>query len=664
MSRQDLRRRDDEDVSTLHRKVLAYETDMRRLVSELFLLQSTRKPLAGRLKDLQDALAESNAYVDEVLGTRWWKMRTIVRRLIGRGADLPRPDTRVEDRETLDDRYQHWLVLNAPRESDLERMRSVAACLSYKPKFSVLMPAYQTPERYLRAAIESVVAQTYTHWQLCIVDDASPSRHVADIAREYMAADPRIVLAIRTQNGHIAQASNTALEMATGEFIALLDHDDVLQPDALFENAVALNARPELDMLYSDEDKIDDFGRRSGPYFKPDWAPDTFLTKMYTSHLGVYRRTILTEIGGFRNGFEGAQDYDLVLRFTERTDRIGHIPRVLYSWRLHPASTSQNPQAKDYAYVNAQRAIADALDRRGEGGSVRPAVAGAGHWDIRYEVQRLQKVSVIIPTRNGALEVRRCLDSLFGRTTYPDYEVVLLDNGSDRADALALFAAYKRSEPYRFRYVRYDVPFNYAKINNVAVEHTSGRYLLFLNNDTEIVHGDWMTAMVEYAQRPSIGAVGAKLLYADATIQHAGVVLGIGGIAGHSHRHQPRTTGGYANNVALTTNYAAVTAACMMVRRQTFVDVGGFDETFPIAYNDVDFCLRLLECGLYNVCLPHVEVFHLESQSRGYDTDAASIERDMTERARLQTRWQQAWSNDPFYSPHLSLNAEDFRLAP
>ncbi len=637
--------------------MLAFEIDFRRLAVEAFSDRS-------RALRLEDVIRQYDQFADRVEQTIWWRLRRKIRRLQRRPVDIVRPSAHVSAPAIEQNRYDDWLRHNSPRASDLDRLRDVSVLLPRQPTFSILMPIYQTPERYLRAAVESVLAQAYQNWELCVVDDASPSSGPADVIREYAARDPRIGLSVRRENGHIARASNDALAMARGEFIALLDHDDVLTADALFENALALNREPDLDMLYSDEDKIDESGRRSGAYFKPDWSPDTFLTKMYTGHLAVMRRSLVEEIGGFRAEFTGSQDYDLVLRISERTQRIHHIPRVLYSWRLHSESTSQSASAKTYAYEAALGTLQQALDRRGEGGQVTPSHAGLGHYTVRYSIRSFDRVSIVVPTRNGAFDVRRCLDSLFARTDYPNYEVVLMDNGSDRTDALELFASYRRTEPLRFRYLRHDRPFNFSELNNVAVRTSTAPYLLFLNNDTEILHDDWLTAMVEYAQRPSIGAVGAKLIYGNDTIQHAGVVLGIGGIAGHSHRHLDRSAGGYANNVRLTTNYSAVTAACLMLRRDVFTAVGGFDETFPVAYNDVDLCLRIRERGLYNVYLPHVELMHYESQTRGYDVDAESIERDRNERARLQQRWQQAWSVDPFYSPHLTLGAENFGYAP
>ena len=464
-------------------------------------------------------------------------------------------------------------------------------------------------------------------------------------------------------NGHISAASNAAIEMATGEFIALLDHDDMITADALFHYALVINEDPLVDMIYSDEDKIDDSGARFGAFFKPDWSPDRFLSIMYTSHLGVYRTEAVRRIGGFRLGLEGSQDYDLVLRLTETTDRVRHIPRVLYHWRVHPESTTAGMDVKPYARVAAVRAISEALERRQEPGTVAWHENMPGSYTVRYRIDVPKRVSVIVPTRDHATDVNRCLESLFGLTDYPDFEVVLLDNGSRDFHALLAFDEWSRREPVRFKLVRHDIPFNYSAINNYAVEKGStGEYVLFLNNDTEIISADWMSAMVEQAQRGSIGAVGAKLLYADNRIQHAGVVLGIGGIGGHAFRFFDADHLGYYNSLQTVTNYSAVTAACMMMRRSVFDEVRRFDEQLGVAYNDVDLCLRIREAGYHIVYVPHAVLYHYESQSRGYDVSPDQVERDAREKAYMEERWRFSSIRDPYYNPNLTLLREDFSL--
>ncbi len=434
----------------------------------------------------------------------------------------------------------------------------------------------------------------------------------------------------------------------------------MLAPDALFAVALLLNRKPDTDFVYSDEDKIDDLDRRSEPYFKPEWSPDSFLARMYTGHLAVFRRALVAEAGGFRPGFEGSQDYDLVLRVTERTQRIEHVPRVLYHWRIHPESTAAGGTSKRYAFEAGRRAIEEALERRGEPGRVEE-LPEAGSYVVRYVIRKPGKVSVIVPTRDHGADVDRCLASIFARASDQDFEVVIVDNGSTQRASLAVFERWAAAEK-RVRIVRHAVPFNFAEINNYAVTQTTGRYLLFLNNDTEVVSGDWMEAMVEQAQRPSIGAVGVKLLYPDGTVQHGGVVTGIGGVAGHSHKYADAATGGYFNMLRTTNNYSAVTGACMMVRRDVFERASGFDERLAIAFNDVDFCLRLRALGLYNVYLAHVVLYHYESKSRGADDEGAKRTRFHAERDRMRERWGAALACDPHYSPHLTVTSEDFAI--
>jgi GT2 family glycosyltransferase len=543
-------------------------------------------------------------------------------------------------------------------------MRDLLPLLAQRPTFSILMPVYETPEKYLRAAIESVQLQAYPDWELCIADDASQKQHVREVLEEYAADDPRIKIVYRETNGHIAEASNSALAIATGNFIALLDHDDLLAAEALFENALVINRHPDVDLIYSDEDKIDEHDRRRDPYFKPDWSPDSLLSRNYVSHLGVYRRSLVEEVGGFRTGFEGSQDYDLVLRVTERTNRIEHIPRVLYHWRIHSESTAFSRKQKGYAYDAAERAISEALERRGEPGRVEGLELLPGTYTVRYELRDAGRVSIVVPTRDHGEDVDRCLRSVFERSTYQNIEVVLLDNGSTDRDSLRVFGAWVEREPARVKLVTHDVPFNFSNVNNYAVRHASGSYLLFLNNDTEVITPDWIEAMVEQAQRPSIGAVGAKLLYADGTVQHGGVIIGLGSVAGHSHKYFRGDAPGYFGTLQTVNNFSAVTGACLMVRRAVFDEIGGFDERLAIAFNDVDLCLRIQAAGYCNVYLPHVELYHYESKSRGHENTPEKMERFLREQLYMRERWKTAEIADPHYNRNLTLMREDYAIGP
>lgn len=561
-----------------------------------------------------------------------------------------------------DPAYRTWYAYHGPRPDDLKRMALTVPWMPYRPLISIVMPTYNTPERFLREAIASVQAQVYPHWELCVADDASTEPHVRAVLDDFAAADSRIKTVYREENGHISRSSNSALAIATGEFVALLDHDDLLTPDALYEVVLLLNQHPEADAIYSDEDKIDENNYCRHPFFKPDWSPDSFLSRMYTCHLGVYRRSILTAIGGFRPGYEGSQDYDLVLRFVEQTDRVFHIPKVLYHWRIHDLSAASGTDAKPYAYEAAKKALAEALERRGEAGRVEGVPDFPGHYIIRYPIADPKRVSIIIPTRDLGDLLDRCLASIFTLTTYPDYEVVVVDNGSTDADTFAVFDKWRKKEGDRFRCERLDVPFNFSQLNNFGVDRATGDYLLFLNNDTEVITPDWLEAMVEQAQRPSIGAVGALLLYPDGAVQHAGVLMGLGGIAAHSHRGFGPGEPGYFGHLISTSNVAAVTGACLLCRRSDFEAVGRFDETLSVAYNDVDLCLRFLERGLRNIYLPHAKLYHYESKSRGYEDDDLKRQRWLREAMVMVDRWQSWIDNDPYYSPNLTRSTEDYRV--
>ncbi|MEG4322806.1 MULTISPECIES: tetratricopeptide repeat protein [unclassified Microcoleus] len=561
------------------------------------------------------------------------------------------------------DIYALWLQENTPKPDELRQMSERVNSFKYKPAISMIMPVYNTPEKLLREAIESVLAQAYPYLELCIADDASAQPHVRNILEEYSAIDPRIKVVYQTQNSHISASSNSALKLATGEFIALLDHDDLLTPDALYEVAVLLNRHPQADMIYSDEDKLNEQGQLTDPFFKPDWCPDSFLSRMYTCHLGVYRRSLVNLVGGFRIGYEGSQDYDLVLRLTEKTDKIFHIPKVLYHWRIHSNSTAGNHHAKSYAERAAKKALKDSLERRGE--KVNKIVTPPefpGVYIVRYSITEYKLVSIIIPTRNLGDVLHRCLKSIFQKTTYANYEVIVIDNGSDELETKAIFADWKVREPNRFKCYEYNIPFNYSSINNYAVTKANGDYILFLNNDTEIITSDWLEAMVEQVQRPTIGAVGALLLYPDHLIQHAGVVMGIGGVAGHSHKNFPASHQGYVSQLVSVNNYSAVTAACLMCRREVFEKVGGFDEQLAVAFNDVDLCLKMLDIGYRNIYLPHVVLYHHESKSRGAENTPTKQQRFLQETEIMKQRWKEIIEHDLCYNPHLTREQEDYSL--
>jgi len=547
-----------------------------------------------------------------------------------------------------EEQFEVWLENHRLTDGMLRRMKGSAAALKYRPKISVAVPLYNTRKDWLEEMIESVQGQIYENWELCLADDASAEPHVREVVEAYRKNDARIKVTYREKNGHISRASNSALSLATGEFVALLDHDDLLTPDAFYKVVRLLNSHPDADMIYSDEDKLDANGNRVEPHFKPDWSPDTFTSCMYTCHLGVYRRKLIEEIGGFRPGFEGAQDYDLVLRLTEKTGKIYHIPEILYHWRKVPGSTAVEVASKPYAVEAGRKAVEEAMRRRGTKAEVlsRPDIT---IYRVRREIRGLPRVTILIPTKDKVDFLKRCITSIEEKTGYKNYEIVIVDNDSIREET----ERYLRTVPYTV--MRFRSPFNFSKINNFAVEKTRGDHLLFLNNDTEVINGDWLEAMLEHSQRDEIGAVGAKLLYPDNTIQHAGVVLGIGGVAGHSHKHFPADSPGYAHALAIIRNYSAVTAACLMMRRRVFEEVGGFEEKLPHSFNDVDLCLKLKKAGYAVVFTPFAQLYHYETATRPTTVSDFEVR-------YMRRKWDGILKNDPCYNPNLTLDREDFSL--
>lgn len=544
-----------------------------------------------------------------------------------------------------------------------DRIVQRVAALKDRPLISVVMPTYNPNPGWLREAIESVRSQIYPNWELCIADDASPSGEVRAILKSYSESDPRIKVVFRSQNGHISAASNSALELVSGPWVALMDHDDLLPADALFWVADCIAANPGVQLIYSDEDKADESGFRFGPYFKPDWNVDLFRSQNMFSHLGVLSTELMRSVGGFRVGMEGSQDWDLVLRCVERVDpgQIRHIPRVLYHWRVHSESTARSMSAKPYAALAGERALNEHFQRTG----VR---ATAEHLDFGYRVRyalpdALPLVSVIIPTRNALHLTRQCIESILSKTTYSNYEIVIVDNGSDDPATLAWFKQIAAEKP-NVRVLRDDRDFNYSALNNSAIPSCNGELLALVNNDIEVITPDWLSEMVSLAVQPGVGAVGARLWYPNRTLQHAGVILGIGGIAAHAHRGMPVGREGYAGRAALIQSFSAVTAACLVIQKQHYVAVGGLDEVnLKESFNDIDFCLRLREAGLRNVWTPYAELFHYESATRSKNMSPKRQAQFQEESAYMHKRWGDLLKNDPAYSPNLMLAREDFSYA-
>lgn len=559
--------------------------------------------------------------------------------------------------------YDAWVRLHDTiSASDVEAMRRCAARLPDPPLISLLVPVYRTPEIWLRRCLDSVLAQAYPHWELCVADDASPDPHVRAVLEEYARRDPRIRVEFRERNGHIAASSNTALAMARGEYVGLLDHDDELRPHALLAMAEAIVADRGVRLLYSDEDKIDGDGRRFQPYFKPDWNPDLLLGQNYLCHFSVLHTALAREVGGFREGFEGSQDHDLLLRCSERVDRarIVHVPRVLYHWRAIEGSTALRREAKDYAADAGARAVADHLARTGRAGRVEQLPHGhyRVHWQLPAPAPR---VAIIVPTRDRLPLLRTCVESVFARTDYPAFRIVVVDNGSVEPETLAWLEAQRAAGRIEVR--RDDQPFNYARLNNAAVAACDDDVVVLLNNDVEVISRDWLAELVSQALRPGVGAVGAMLYYPDDTIQHAGVVLGLGGVANHCYIRQPRGWPGHGARAKVVQEMSAVTGACLAMRRDTYLAVGGLDEQLQVAFNDIDLCLRLRERGLRNLWTPFAELYHHESATRGHEDSAEKRARFAGEVARMCERWGDRLHRDPAYNPNLTLDGFNFELA-
>ncbi|MFZ2450573.1 MAG: glycosyltransferase [Methylovulum miyakonense] len=555
----------------------------------------------------------------------------------------------------------HHIKGEKAEDAYFDIQRVLVKDINYRPLISILVPVYQVKPRFLREMIDSVVAQTYDNWQLCLVDDASKryKQEIKDIFGQYAEQDERIVFHIREKNGHICNTTNDCLGLAQGEYVALLDHDDLLTPDALYEIVIALNKNKCLDIIYTDEDKTDEWGVLSSAYYKPDWSPHSLWSRMYTCHFTAYRKTLVDEVGGFRIGYEGSQDHDLMLRCSEKSNQIHHIAKILYHWRMHEESTAgAGGEAKNYCANAALMAVQDSVTRRGLEADVSLVGNNQSMVCVKPKIKGSPLVDIIIPSRNGADILKACLKSIFEKTTYQNFKVTVVDNNSTESDFFALTENWKKKEPNRFQVIRDERTFNYAAINNQAVQNTNGDYLLFLNNDTEVITKDWIEGMLGYAQLEEVGAVGVKLYYPDDTIQHAGVVSGIRGIAGHVMSHQQKDSPGYFCNLWLTTNYSILTAACLMICRAKFDSVGGFEEYLQVAFNDVDFCLKVRRQGLYNVYLPFVELYHYESKTRGYEDTPKKQERFEHEILFMRQRWGKCLDTDPFYSPWLTVDNE------
>lgn len=551
--------------------------------------------------------------------------------------------------------YAAWLRQHAPTAEAVREAEGRVQALRWCPLISVVMPVYNVDPVYLQSALNSVEQQIYTNWELCIADDASTDERVPRFLQAYASQHRRVKLVRLGENGHIAGATNAAIHLAQGEFLAFLDHDDELIPTALLEVAELLQDDPNADVVYSDHDIVGEDGRLRTPNFKPAWSPELLLAYMYFGHLKVYRTALVQRAGGLRPGFEGSADYDLALRLAEMTDRIRHIPKVLYHWRAVASSMAHTSTTKSYSFESGRRAVQEALERRGiPGTAIHPEFgqrARVGMYKIRFRDAKHEPVTIIIPTRDKCALLRACVQSIERRTLHRAYEILIIDNESRDPETLE----YLSRSPHRV--VPFATPggFSFADIVNFGVAQTSTEFFVLLNNDTEVIEPEWRDELVGYGRLPGVGAVGAKLLYPDERIQHAGVILGVHGLTGHAC--QPlRNDRAPLEWAYVARNFVAVTAACMLSRKSVFVELGGFNAAhLKVAWNDVDYCLRLYQHGYRVVMNPHAVVYHLESQSRGDDKNPAEV-------AYMKTHWQQYIADDPFFNSNFSRANSEFRI--
>lgn len=562
--------------------------------------------------------------------------------------------------------YQKWIQKHLPSPGELEKQKKTS--FGYEPLISVVVPLYCTPPEYLEKMIQSVQAQTYGNWELCLSDGSGADSPIRDILKQWEKREPRIHVLYHEEKLNIAKNTNAAIQAAQGEFVAFMDHDDEITPNALFECVKALNKDRQIQMLYSDEDKMSMDGHKFfQPHMKPDFNQDLLCTVNYICHLFVVRRKVLDQVGMLRPEYDGAQDHDLILRCTEaveephRMERICHIPKVLYHWRSHEDSTSENPKSKLYAFDAGQRAVQAHYDRIGIKAEVYKGEY-LGLYRTRFIRDHDPLVSVIIPNKDHTEDLKRCLDSLEERSSYKNLEYIIIENNSEKKETFDYYKELEASCP-RAKVVSWEREFNYAAINNYGVGFAKGEYFLFLNNDTEVINEDCVEELLGYCMRPDVGAVGARLYFEDDTIQHAGVVIGFGGVAGHCFVQQLRGYSGYCHRIISAQDYSAVTAACMMVPREVFTQVDGFCEELAVAFNDIDFCLKVRRAGKLIVYNPYAELYHYESKSRGLEDTPEKVARFNKEIAVFEKRWPDILrTGDPYYNPNLTLDSQDFSL--
>jgi len=567
---------------------------------------------------------------------------------------------KATNRENAPIAYSDWIVKHLPSKGVLERQKKEKFAVN--PKISVVVPLYKTPEKYLDRLVASLQEQTYSNWELCLSDGSGDNSPIAGKLKIFTKEDERIKVVSHEGTLQISENTNAAMAMATGDYIAFADHDDELTADALYECIKAINANDKIEILYSDEDKMTmDGNKYFQPHFKPDLNIDLLRTVNYICHLFVVKRKIIDRVGVLRSEFDGAQDYDFILRCIEASAHIHHIPRILYHWRCHESSTAENPESKLYAFDAGVRVLQAHYERLGI-----KAEVSKGEYLGLYRTKFIREydplISIIIPNKDHIDDLKRCINSIEARSTYKNYEYIIVENNSTKDSTFAYYKELEASNE-KVKVVYWEGSFNYAAINNFGAEVAKGEYLWLLNNDTEIINNDCLEELLGYCMREDVGIVGARLYYEDDTIQHAGVILGFGGLAGHCFVQQKRGTTGYCHRIICAQDYSAVTAACMLVKRSVFDEVGGLTESFAVAFNDIDFCLKVIKSGKLVVYNPYAELYHYESKSRGLEDTPEKVARFNSEIKLLEDTWADIFEKgDPYYNQNLTLDSQDFSL--
>ena len=630
--------------------------------------------LAGRVAELEDQVDDLQFKLDRIKNNPIWKASAPFRRCMHfciRQVDrvkncgslsgvIDKMKYKANERKAM----CHYGTESFPDDAERERQKNTV--FDRMVKVSVLTPLWNTPENFLREMIESVQTQTYQNWELCLADGSDDAHaYVGEICREYAAKDSRIVYKKLEKNGGIAENTNRCLEMATGEFVAPFDHDDLLHPCVLYEYVKVINEK-NADYIYCDEAtfKNGDVNQMITMHFKPDYAIDNLRANNYICHFSMFDKKLLEGTELYRTKFDGSQDHDMILRLTDKARNVVHVPKLLYYWRQHAGSVSSGVEAKPYVVESARGAVADHLRRHGFSNfKITSTRAFETIFKITYEIIGEPKISIIIPNKDHVEDLRRCITSIIEKSTYDNYEIIVVENNSETREIFAYYEELANNPAVKI--ITYKGDFNYSAINNLGVSEASGEYVLLLNNDIQIITVNWMEELLMYAQRPDVGAVGAKLYYPDKTIQHAGVVIGLGAhrTAGHVHYRQKRENLGYMGRLCYAQNMSAVTGACLLVKKALYEEAGGLDESFAVSLNDVDFCLKLRRLGYLNVFTPFAEAYHYESASRGSDMTGEAAARYNAESARFREKWKaELEAGDPYYNPNFSLDKSDFSL--